>query len=70
MCGGNNIGAAAAIDGRERQLDPLIAERGPGVCPPATGLRRSVHFDDIGGHSQTGQKMAWLGMRWRTGVML
>ena len=31
MCGGNSIGAAVAIDGRERQLDPQIAERGPGV---------------------------------------
>jgi hypothetical protein len=50
---------AAAIDGRERQLDPQIAERGPGVST-ATGLRRSAHFDDIGGHPQTGQKMAWL----------
>ena len=50
---------AAAIDGRERQLDPPIAEQ-VRECPPATGLRRSPHFDDVGGHPQTGQKMAWL----------
>ena len=55
---------AAAIDGRERQIDPQIAERGPGVSTGDRPLRRSAHFDDIGGHPQTGQKMAWLGKAW------
>jgi hypothetical protein len=61
---------AAAIDGRERQLDPQIAEQGSGSVhrrPACAGQRILMTSADT---RKPARKWHGWRMRWRTGVML
>ena len=60
---------AAAIDGRERQLDPQIAERGPGVAPSDRPAGQRILMTSADTRKPARNWRGWR-MRWRTGVML
>jgi len=64
---------AAAIDGRERQLDPQIAERGPGVStgdrPAQVSAGQRILMTSADTRKPARKWRGWR-MRWRSGVVL